>query len=373
MLNYFMPTRIVGGVRENAALLCTLGTRCLLVTGGSSAKKSGALDDAAAALESVGIPFAVFDKIGPNPLISACHAAGDAARDFGADFLLGIGGGSPLDAAKAAAIYAANPSLAPMDIFALTHSKPALPTALIGTTAGTGSEVTRISVLTQDESGRKRSIAADDIYAHVAFADSLYTHSMPFAVTLSTALDALSHAVEGWMKAEANDICKLFGARAIALLWPALARMVQSEALPDAAEREALYAASLYAGLVINRCGTAFCHPMGYILTEDYGVAHGTACAVFLPALLKRSKTLAPEKYAEISAAFAAAGEADMAKVCCTLAALCPLPQVRMNAETLAHYAAYWQASPPKSFAAPSGGIAPEEAAEVLRDLFCRS
>ena len=95
--SFFMPAQLLVGdniVEENSALLAGLGTRCLLVTGKSSAKKSGALDDVTAALDSHGIPWQVFDGVGQNPLLSACHAAGAAAREFGADFLIGIGGRS---------------------------------------------------------------------------------------------------------------------------------------------------------------------------------------------------------------------------------------------------------------------------------------
>jgi len=100
---FYMPARVLVGdgvVRENAALLGQLGSRCLLVTGKNSARLSGALDDVAAALDHQGIPWQVFDGIGQNPLLSSCHAAGLAAREFGADFLVGIGGGGPPGAPK---------------------------------------------------------------------------------------------------------------------------------------------------------------------------------------------------------------------------------------------------------------------------------
>ena len=139
--SFCMPAKVLVGsgiVGQNAALLGSLGSRCLLVTGKNSARLSGALDDVTAALDSQDIPWSVFDGIGQNPLLSSCHAAGQAAREFGADFLVGIGGGSPLDAAKAAAVYAANPELSPRDIYG-GHKNPALPFALVGTTSGTGS------------------------------------------------------------------------------------------------------------------------------------------------------------------------------------------------------------------------------------------
>ena len=164
-----------------------LGSRCLIVTGRNSAKASGALDDCTAALDEHGVPWQVFDGIGQNPLLSSCHAAGTAARDFGADFLIGIGGGSPLDGVKAAAVYAANPELTPPDVYG-GWKNPALPFALIGTTAGTGSEVTRVSVLTHDGTGRKKSISGPDLYARISLGDPRrYTASLPRRFTISTA------------------------------------------------------------------------------------------------------------------------------------------------------------------------------------------
>jgi hypothetical protein len=151
-----------------------------LVTGGNSARASGALADAIRALDAQGIGYAVFDGIGPNPLISACHRAGETARDCGAEFLIGIGGGSPLDATKAVAIYAANADLTAEAIYKREYEHPPLPVVLIGTTAGTGSEVTSVAVLTDDASGRKKSILGPDCYASLVFADPEYTHSVPY-------------------------------------------------------------------------------------------------------------------------------------------------------------------------------------------------
>ena len=115
----FMPARIISGknaVTENPAQLKNLGSKCLIVSGRSGALKSGALDDAKIALTSQGIGFDTYDGIGENPLLSSCHEAGCKARACGAEFILGIGGGSALDASKAIAIYAANDNLSPVDI-----------------------------------------------------------------------------------------------------------------------------------------------------------------------------------------------------------------------------------------------------------------
>ena len=176
--NFFSPINVKSGkncVTENSALIAKYGTKCLIVTGGSSAKKSGALEDVTKALEKEGISYKIYDKITENPRLDHCHEAGCLAREYGADFIIGIGGGSPLDAAKAVAVYASNPAFSPEDIYTPEKREKALPIVAVGTTAGTGSEVGRVSVLTNPETGRKGSIAPDDCYPTLSFADSTYT------------------------------------------------------------------------------------------------------------------------------------------------------------------------------------------------------
>ena len=140
-----IPVRVISGkdcLKNNALMLKAFGKKCIIVTGGKSALLSGALDDMKYALKECDIKYEIYDKIGPNPRIDHCHESGEIARKFGADFIVGIGGGSPLDAAKAVAVYATNPSFAMEDIFNFGENdrNKALPLVLVGTTAGTGSE-----------------------------------------------------------------------------------------------------------------------------------------------------------------------------------------------------------------------------------------
>ncbi len=299
--NIKIPVNVISGkgcLLQNSASLKKYGKKCIIVTGGKSARLCGALGDMEKALEKEEIEYLIYDKIGPNPRIDHCHEAGSLARDFGADFIVGIGGGSPLDAAKAVAVYAANPGFTMDDIFNFseTERNRALPLVLVGTTSGTGSEVGRVSVLTHPETGRKRSIAPDDTYPSLSFADSTYTESMPYDVTVSTALDALAHAIEGYMSVKCSDIPTLFGEKAIELIWEGLTYLHETKALPDSALREKLYYGSLYAGITLSYCGTAFPHPLGYILTESYGVPHGKACTAFMGRFIDRAAEFCPEK-----------------------------------------------------------------------------
>lgn len=298
----YMPARLItgrGAVTANAAAFAKYGSRCLIVTGGGSAEKSGALADCVAALNTAGVSYEIYNGIGPNPTTRACFEAGARANAFGAQFIVGIGGGSPMDAAKASAIYAANPEFAEADIYTRAVPAKALPVLLIGTTAGTGSEVTGVSVLTLSETGKKKSISGPDCYAAVSFCDYTYTRAMPGGVTQSTALDAFAHAVESRLASTSNELSALYADRAVALLRPYLPHLT-AEWEPKDAAREALYAASICAGLAINITGTCFPHTVGYYLTENYNVPHGLACIAFMPRLLRRAKEYCPERVGAI-------------------------------------------------------------------------
>ena len=148
--NYYMPTRIFWGsecLKKQGNALPSIGKRALVVTGKRSARSSGAMDDITGVLGTVGIPFVVFDDSEPNPSIATARRAAEAARSFGADMIVAAGGGSPLDAGKAAAVMAGN-DCADDDLFAGRYAGPVLPIVAIPTTAGTGSEVTPYSILT---------------------------------------------------------------------------------------------------------------------------------------------------------------------------------------------------------------------------------
>jgi alcohol dehydrogenase class IV len=366
--DFYMPVKTVSGpeaVLENAAMLNSFGKRCLMVTSGSSARLSGALNDMQAALTSEGIEYQVFNGIGQNPLISACYAAGVKARAFGADFIVGIGGGSPQDASKAVAIYAANANLQPSDIYKREYDNAPLPLILVGTTAGTGSEVTSVAVLTVDETGRKKSISGPDCYAKLAFTDPKYTYSVPYDVTVSTALDAFSHAAEAWFTPNCNGIIKVFDQKGLPILWTALKALYKTCTLPTTELREDLYYGSLYAGLVINSCGTAYPHPLGYVMTEKYGVPHGKACALFLPSFFDRADTYEPAKFTE----FLDLLGTDKDTLCSTIKAMTGFADVHITDVQAAHFAGRWAKDTPKNFLTSPGGLTAKDAEDILANL----
>lgn len=366
--NLNLPINVVSGkgcVKNNSSLLSAFGKKCIIVTGGSSAVKSGALEDVLSALKEEGIESVTYNGIGPNPRLDHCFEAAERARSFGADFVIGIGGGSPLDAAKAVAVYAANPTFTLYDIYSAEKRNEALPIVLIGTTSGTGSEVGKVSVLTDPASGRKKSIAPMNCFPRLTYADPTYTHSMPYSITVSTALDALAHALEGYMSVKCTDIPTLFGEKAIDLIWQGLVYLHTAKENPDEEMREKLYYGSLYAGITLAYCGTAFPHPLGYILTENYDLPHGRACTAFMGEFIDRSEKYEKEKTEKVLSIMNTDKET-FKKVILELTAL---PEIRMTEAEILSYCSRYD-TVPNNFKFSPGGFSKEDAIEIFRKKF---
>lgn len=296
-MNFYLPTRVITGtdcIRREAHRLASFGDRVLLVTGAHGAKTCGALDDVTAALESQHIRWALYDGIAQNPTVASCRQAADQAIACGARFILGIGGGSVLDAAKAIAVFAANPGMDQAGLYTLNWHRKPLPIVCVGTTAGTGSEVTAVSVLTRAD-GTKKSITHDSLYPALSITDPAYTSGMSDYYTRSTAIDALAHCVESWFSRKANAISRCWAEEGIRTLLPPLQKIAAHGccALTED-DRTALYHGSLYGGLAISVTGTLFPHTVGYPLTELFGVPHGIACAFFLPDLVEHLRACEP-------------------------------------------------------------------------------
>ncbi|MBR3643997.1 MAG: iron-containing alcohol dehydrogenase, partial [Parasporobacterium sp.] len=224
-LTSYMPVRIfteTGCVKKHKDEFARLGKKALIVvTGMYAAEKSGALNDVCGSLDALGIPWEIFDRINPNPALTDCMCAAETAVKAGCDFVVGIGGGSALDAAKCIAVLAANPGMSQTELYSLSWPVKPLPVAAVGTTAGTGSEVTKVSVITVPE-GRKKSFHHEDVFPAAAFGDASYTVSLPLDITFSTAIDALSHAVESYFSRNANSISRCYSVQAVKMLFPML-------------------------------------------------------------------------------------------------------------------------------------------------------
>ena len=367
-LNSYMPVKLVTGagcVEKSAKELAKLGNVCLIVTGKSSAKKCGALQDVTDTLDRNGQKWLVFDQIGQNPKLTDCMDAAACAIGAGAEFIVGIGGGSALDAAKCIAVLVANPGLTQAQLYGFDWANKPLKTVAVGTTAGTGSEVTKVSVITTPD-GRKKSFHHEQIFPVLALGDPTYTMSLSPMVTRATAVDALAHCAESFFSRAANHISRMYAVEGIRLLLPVFRMMAETGCDElDYNIREQLYCASIYGGLAINVTGTCFPHTMGYLLTENYGIPHGTACAVFQKDFFLYNKAVVPELAAEYLARIGCSEEEYLT----LLEKLTPPCEVQMEEELIAAAHSRWINN--GSIAKCQGEFTASMADDVLRKNFC--
>lgn len=304
--DFYMPTRVFFGenaLQRGKAALLGAGRHAFIVTGKSSAKKSGALDEVTALLQGGGVTFTVFDGVAENPPLLTCFEAGKQAAACGADFVIGIGGGSPLDAAKAIAAFATNQGISPMDIYDGEKRRfPTLPLFAIPTTSGTGSEVNNYSVLTLEGGRKKKTFKAADSWPRAAFVDPRYTHTLPHNTTVSCALDAFAHALESYLSPKSTVFSQTAAVFAAREIWDVLSAMPNEF---DTEMRTRLALAATVAGMAISVTGTGFPHPLGYSLTLLDGVPHGRACAAFAADYIAYNEK--SEEGRALIAAFAAA------------------------------------------------------------------
>lgn len=298
-LDFHMPTKVIAEkecVRNNADVF-KIGKKALIVTGKRSAKNNGSLDDVIWALDKNNIEYAVFDKVMSNPTVECVYEGAEMAMEEEADFVIAIGGGSPMDAAKAIALLAVS-DIDRKDLFSGNIGNKALPMIHIPTTAGTGSEVTPYSILTNHEKQTKTSIAAPCLFPAYALLDAKYMKKLSLKTTVNTAIDSLSHSVEGMMSARANIMADIIAREAIRLLASEFDNLARGEFTDE--DREKLLYASMLGGVVISQTKTTAVHAMGYSLTYFKGIDHGRANGLLLGEFMEYTEKFAPEKIHDI-------------------------------------------------------------------------
>jgi alcohol dehydrogenase len=232
---------------------------------------------------------AVVDDVKPNPDLADVQAQGDRIRPAAPDALLAVGGGSAIDTAKALARLLSQPegtSLAAL----LRANAPlvrtaALPVVAIPTTAGTGAEVTPFATVWDFQEKQKYSVAGEALYPRLAILDPDLTLQLPEAVTVSSGLDAISHALESAWNRHATPVTLGLVAKSLQLSMEALPAV--KDYPNDSAARGRMLQASMLAGLAISQTRTALAHSISYPLTAGFGLPHGLACSFTLPALLE--------------------------------------------------------------------------------------
>lgn len=300
---YYMPVKVFMEkecVRNHAGDIAAFGKKALIVTGRHSAALCGALDDVKEALRANEIPYVHFSEVEENPSVDTVMKARDLGIAEHVDFVIGIGGGSPMDAAKAIALMIRHKGADASYLYDKTSDSSALPVVEIPTTCGTGSEVTAVSILTRHDTMSKGSIP-HKIFGDLALLDAEYLRSASLRTLSSTAIDAFAHLTESYISSDATAF-----SRSIALTglktWSGCRDLLSGAGQADDSVYKNMLLASTYGGMAIAHTGTSIPHALSYTLTVHLGMRHGAACGYFLPAYMKAADP------ADVDAVLAPAG-----------------------------------------------------------------
>jgi len=291
----------VGSLQKLGEEAKRLGSKALLVTGRGSMRKAGVLDRAVDCLRSARVEVLLFEGVEPNPSVETIDSGAGVAKEKGCDLVIGLGGGSVIDAAKAMALMVKNPgSVADYQLERKTISQPGLPMIAIPTTSGTGAETNHVSVITNTKMGIKRALKHPYMTPSVAILDPSLTLTLPPDITAATGMDALGHAVESYVSTAAHPFSEALSLRAIELIGANLREAVWNGRNITARENMAM--AAYLAGMALM-AGTGFAHLLSHPMSASFGVSHGQSIALLLPYVMESNLPYSREKFARIASA----------------------------------------------------------------------
>lgn len=312
--NYYLPVNVIFGCGKSAQageITKPYGTKALIVTGRSSAKKSGLYDKVNDSLKAADIDSVLFDKVAQNPLTTTAIEGAEFAKANDCDVVVAIGGGSIMDCAKAIAFLAVNDGDINDYIFNRKVSDKALPLVLIPTTCGTGSEGNGFAVLTNPENGDKKSLRSNAVIAKASIVDPECMMTMPKRVLASVGFDALCHSMEAYTSKIAQPFTDALALYAIELIADCLVDLYNGS--EDSKKWEELTIASTIGGMVINQAGVTLAHGMEHPASGLKDIVHGHGLAALTPSIIDASWKGNEEKFARISRLLGGTGAADCA------------------------------------------------------------
>lgn len=313
--SYHMPAdlRFGRGLADKIGDICKEigGEKVLVVTGTGSTKRSGLLDRVLDSLKAAGLGAAVFDKVTQNPLTTTVYEGVELGKADGCGVILGVGGGSIMDAAKAIAFCTVNAGDVSDYIFGKKQGAGALPIVLLPTTCGTGSEGNQIAVLTNPETKDKKALYTMQVMPRVSVIDPDVMTTMPKSVLSSVGFDAFTHSLEAYTSKKANPITDAQALLGMQLLADDLPKLVSGEG--GAAEWEAVSLAATLGGMVIGAAGVSAAHGMEHPASGLKNIVHGRGLAALTPPIVERLATADPEKFARVSVLLGGSGAEDCA------------------------------------------------------------
>ncbi len=295
-----------GAIKEIVTEIEARGAKKVMVATDPDLVKFKVINHVTELLDAAKIPYAVYDHIKPNPTIQNVQEGVAFCKKEKADLIVAIGGGSSIDTSKAVGIIMTNPEFA--DVRSLEGVAPTknkcLPIIAVSTTSGTAAEVTINYVITDVEKNRKFVCADPHDIPVVAVVDPQMSASMPKGLTAATGMDALVHAIEGYITKGAWEMTDMMHLKAIEII----SKWLRKSVAGDMEARKEMALGQYIAGMGFSNVGLGIVHSMAHPLSAVYDIPHGKACAILLTAVLKFNATATGERYREVARAMGVAG-----------------------------------------------------------------
>ncbi len=293
----------IGAVQDIGRLVNNLGKKEVLVVTDQGIVQAGLLDKIKEPLEAERINFLIFDECEPDAPVANILKCAEIGKENSYDLLIGIGGGSVMDITKVVAIIATDDTISQENISKYISSgipKRGIPTILIPTTAGTGSEVSIAAVMTGDD-GRKKTMISNNLLPEVAIVDPLMTLNLPAKITADSGMDALSHAVEGYTNANANVFSEMYAEKVIEIVASNL-RTAYCKGPQNIEARYKMAVAASMGSLSLSAArGSMLIHGMGYVIQAEAHCTHGESCTLMMPHVMEFNMTTNLSKYARMA------------------------------------------------------------------------
>ncbi|HCU22161.1 MAG TPA: hypothetical protein DF698_04615 [Candidatus Atribacteria bacterium] len=296
-----LPREIFFGTNQGndiGKILVNMGRRIVIVVGRKSVKETGALEKITQSLDRNGLMYSIFDQVEPEPSLDTVDRGLKLATDFNCDMVVSLGGGSVLDCGKViAGLIGSGESIRPF-FEGSPIIKAGVPWIALPTTAGTGSEMTSNSVLTNIDTGIKKSVRSPFFIAQLVIIDPNFTLSMSPYLTAATGVDALIQAIEAYTSPHSNPVSDALVLEAIELLWKYLPKAVQDGA--SLLNREYVAKGSMLSAMGFANSSSGAAHGFSHLIGPRFSISHGETCAVLMPQVMRFNREVFSKKYSQI-------------------------------------------------------------------------
>lgn len=284
--------------------------KAFIVTGTTFMKDNGSLSKLQNILTEAEIEYTVFEGVESNPLISTAYKGAEEMRAFEPDVIIALGGGSPVDAAKAMWIFYENPDLRFDDVktpYSLPKLREKAIFVAVGTTSGTGTEVTSFSVITEDETLIKYPIADFEITPDIAIVDTDIPMSMPPALIADSGMDSLTHSIEAYVATAHTDLTDCLAIKSAQMVYENLVDSYRG----NETSRRAVHVGQDLAGMSFSNALLGIVHSLAHKVGVTYNITHGRCNAIMLPYVIEYNAAVAADRFADIAKALGLSGETD--------------------------------------------------------------